>query len=370
MNRGKINIGSPEVIFAMLNVFIIKVVVGYSQNMVGISATASWLMMIYLTVISLIIFWIMARMMKNFEQKDIVDICSFSFGKALGMIYGTLMALFIILRVASILRQTGDRFKIVAYPESPMGYIILFFVIAAIIASYAGFDSVIRGAKIMVPFVLFSILVLLIGNFDISLSENLLPILGNGYKSIFLESLPLLSLYTAVLFLLFMPPYMKDNKVFSKTGIKVIIFGGLLYAVMTAILLMVFPYPTAQNLLMPVYVLSELIGIGDKIQRLEALFLIAWVLSIMLYMGMLISLSVEILRKTFALPDRRPLIIPISGIVFFIALIPERLLDIKNIEQNIFEKYSLIVIFILPVIILTAANIKQKIQNKQKKVTS
>lgn len=355
-------VNSPEVVFALLNFFVIQIIMGYNQSIVKTAATASWLMMLYLAVISILIFALLAYLMRHFKQKDILDICTDTFGRVVGVIYGLTLVAGFVFQSASILRQVCDRFKIIAYENSPLWYIILFFMIAAVLACYGGLDVIIRAAKIIMPFVFISIFVLIVGNFEWVELHNLQPILGNGAKSILWDSLPSLSLFSPILTLLLLPPYMKDHGKLTKSGIWILVGGGVLYGVLTALLLMKFPYPTSQELLMPFYVLSGLVTFGDRIARVEVLFLLTWVLGIMLYLSTLMVLAVHTLQKVFRLKSRKPIIIPIGVLVFALAFFPQATSSMKFIEQNVLEQYGTIPLFLLPLLILVVANFKRKIK--------
>lgn len=355
-------VNSPEVVFALLNYFVIQIIMGYSQSIVKTAATASWLMMLYLAALSLVIFALLAFLMRHFKQQDILDICTDTFGRVVGAVYGLTLTAGFVFQASSVLRQTCDRFKIISYENSPLWYIMLFFLLAAVLACYGGLDVIIRAAKIIMPFVFLSIVVLIVGNFEPVEINNLYPFWGNGVKSVFWDGLPSLSLFSPILTLLLLSPYMKDHGKVTKSGIWILAVGGVLYGLLTALLLMKFPYPTSQELLMPYYVLSGLITFGDRIARVEGIFLLAWVLAIMLYLSTLMMLAVHVLQKAFHLKSRKAVVIPIAILVFDLAFFPQATSSMKFIEQNVLEKFGTVPLFILPLLILIAANFKRKIK--------
>lgn len=360
--KNPFQVNAPEVVFALLNYFVIQIIMGYNQSIVKTAATASWLMMLYLAAISILVFVLLVCLMRHFKKKDILDICTDTFGRVVGAIYGLTLVAGFVFQSASVLRQVCDRFKIIAYENSPLWYILLFFILAAVLACFGGLDVIIRAAKIIMPFVLISIIVLIVGNFEWVELHNLQPILGNGPKSILWDSLPSLSLFSPILTLLLLPPFMKDHGKLAKSGVWILGLGGVLYGVLTALLLMKFPYPTSQQLLMPYYVLSGLISFGDKIIRVEVLFLLTWVLAIMLYFSLLLMLAVHTLQKAFRLKSRKAMIVPVGVLVFALAFFPQATGGMKYIEQNVLEKYGTIPLFLLPFLILIAANVKRKIK--------
>ena len=360
--KNPFQVNTTEVVFALLNYFVIQIIMGYNQSVVKTAATASWLMLLYLAALSIVAFLLLSFLMQHFKKKDILDICTDTFGRVVGTIYGLTLVAGFVFQSASVLRQVCDRFKIIAYENSPLWYILLFFVLAAVFACFGGLDVIIRAAKIIMPFVLFSLVVLLVGNFEWVELHNLQPFWGNGVKSVFWDSLPLLSLFSPILSLLLLPPYLKDHGKVTKSGVWILVTGGILYSMLTVLLLMKFPYPTSQELLMPYYVLSGLVTFGDRIARVEVLFLLTWVLGIMLYFSLLLMLGVHTLQKSFGLKNRKVVAVLLGALVFALAFFPQTTGSIKYIEQNILAKYGTIPLLVLPLIILIAANVKRKIK--------
>jgi len=363
-SKQKIHLGSSEIIWALLSVIIVKIVIAYTQNTTGVAGTASWIMMIFITIIALLVFYGFIALMKNFERMDIIDISKKHLGKGIAQFYGVLVCIYFIIRGSMLIRQVGDRIKFVSFKETPISFVMIFFLLAAVIATYAGINVIINSSKIIVPIIVLMLIVIIVINIKTDGFVYLYPILGNGVKSIFVDSIPFVYLFSSMIFFLFLTPYVKNTASLKKTGTKLILIGGVFFTATTALLLTLFPYSSSKNLLMPIYLIGGIVSVGEKLQKLEAIFLVFWTLAFMLVLSLVMVFTVNILKKTFGFPDHKPFILPVACIIFFLAILPFRFVEVNHLEE-LLERYSAPVVFGLPYIILISANISRKIKKKK-----
>ncbi|OPZ89397.1 MAG: hypothetical protein BWY74_02744 [Firmicutes bacterium ADurb.Bin419] len=80
----------------------------------------------------------------------------------------------------------------------------------------------------------------------------------------------------------------------------------------------------------------------------------------LVYLSVGLFFIVYVIKKTFSLEYYRPLIIPTAVILFTLCLIPQSLMASINLEGEIYRKYSWLVTFILPIIILLLAKLVKR----------
>ena len=183
---------------------------------------------------------------------------------------------------------------------------------------------------------------------DFELS-NLLPILGNGAKNIFVDGLSSLSLFGDLFIIFFLLPFTHEENVIKKGGLRAILLIGSVLTVTLLIYGGIFPYPASSEFIMPLFQLTRTIEIGDFFGRLEAFFELIWALSFLVYASLSIYNLSIIFKKTFDLKYEKPIILPMTIIAISVGFFQPSI--VKLIEGN--KNYSFIIIgalFLFPLI--------------------
>ncbi len=363
----KIRFGKIEAVFMLINIMSIQIFLGFPRRMAEVGGTAGWMVPLYTLLLSLILFFIISKLYTNFEGKDIIDIAQIAggtFGRVLvGLIF--LANYFFILPI--ILRMFSENVKIFALVQSPISFVLMFFIIGMIIASYLGIEAIVRIASIIVPIVAVGFIVVILGNvkyFDVS---KLLPILGNGPYEIFIGAIPRISIFSGFSTLYFIAPFIGKNKEFKTIGNLSLILSGVIMTIGALVYLLVVPYPTSTENLLAYLHLARYVNYGRFFQRIESVFVLTWCLAGLAYLSVGLFFIVYIIKKTFSLEYYRPLIIPTAVILFTICLIPQSLMASINLEGDIYRKYSWLIAFILPIAVLLLAKFVKRKKEGEKR---
>jgi len=366
-NKSEIVIGKREATTIIIALISTQVFLNYPRAMAESAATAGWILSIYATVLTLLLFFIISKLYSNFEGKDILDISEYLAGNAGRIVIGIILIIFFTFIGAVILREFGENVKLVSLSISPISFILLFFITGMIVGAYAGLEALVRFSAIAVPIIAAGYLFILIGvsqYFDVS---RILPILGTGPIEVFGKGATRISTFAALIVLFLMPPYIKTHKNFKSVGYWAIILSGIFLTMGTLSYLLVFPYPIATESSLPIYQLARLINYGRFFQRVESIFVLIWDASALLNLSITLFLIVYIFKKTFKLEYYKPLIIPFAILVFNICILPRNLMTAMDMEIKYFRNYSSIVTFAMTIVILLLARIKQRSMKKERK---
>ena len=135
-------------------------------------------------------------------------------------------------------------------------------------------------------------------------------------------------------------------------------FGYLLLGVIA--LLFLIPSITEINNTLSIYILSRRINFGDFIQRIDAIFILIWVMSIFCYIAIAMNFSLESFKKMTNIKHKKGMIFCFSAILYIIALLPQSISDISIFEGTIYKYASIIVVFFVSMFILICAYFKKK----------
>jgi len=330
--KNKIEFGSWEATALMINLVFAQVMLIFPKDMVHFGGSAGWMISIIITLITLIYFTIVVKLYKNIGSLDLIDISASVGGRIFKVVVGLLITVFLTLVVSINLGAFAQTFKIISLDKSPLEYVGVLFLIGMLAAAYYGIEVVARINAFLVPIVIVGFILITLGAIPEFETNNLFPILGDGYASIAKGSILKLSVFSSIIILFFMVPFFKKQYL-KKVGYSSIIISGLLLLWSTLSFILVFPYEIAIDKKVPIFQLARRIEIGNYLQRIESVFVLISAISAFLFLGVIFTFIIYIFSKTLDLKRSKPMILPMAVIVFSLALISKRL-NIELIGSN------------------------------------
>jgi len=355
-----VRFGKQEGIFMIVNAMSIQLFLGLPRRMCEAGGPAGWMIPLYTSLITLVLFFLVSKLYSPFESKDILDIAHFAGGSILRVVVGIIFIIEYIFALSILLRIFGEDIKIFALNQSPLSFVIIFFIIVMVIASYVGIEGILRLNIIILPVVAFALLLVLFGNINYMEISNLFPIFGTGPYEIFVKELSRISIYSALSGVYFIAPFIGKHKDFKKVGYWSLIIICLLFTLGTMLYILVVPYPTSTEYFIPFLHLARYVSYGRFFQRIESVFILMWTLSAFSYLSGGLFLLLYMIKKTFRLEYYRPLAIPIAIILYSICFIPSSLMYSVTIEGEILRRYAWIVTFAVPIAVLIFARLVKR----------
>lgn len=343
-----------------INAITVKMLITYPRSFFVLCGNAAWINVIYCTLIAVIIFLI-TRIVYKYNY-NVIQLAGMAGGKVLRIITGVVVFVVLGLNFLSILRIFPEMIRLVLLQNTYMEVIGLSFVAALVLGAYCGTEAIGRAHMIFIPLagIVFMIFILLlIPSFKI---ENIFPILGNGSYNIFIKGISGLSIFSDLLMLNILIPYMKNVEDYKTTGSKAVWIGGGLAFLIVAAYGLAYVYPVSVRFIAPVYQLERLINFSDFFSRFEAVFQFIWSVSILLYGSLYLAVLSEVWKEGFGLKHGKPLILPVITILTGIILIPDSL-NGMIIWEYIINKWIYIPALAIPIIIGITARIR-KVKNK------
>ena len=352
-----IRFGNVEATFMIVNAMSMQLFLGLPRRMTEAGGPAGWMIPLYTLIISLLIFFFISKLYSKFEGKDLIDIAQVAGGSIGRLVIGIIFILNYIFILSVLLRIFGEDIKIFALNQSPLSFVIMFFIIVMIIASYVGIESIVRINAIILPITAVALLIVFLGNIHFMDATNLLPIFGTGIDKIFVKEISRISIYSALSSIFFITPFVGNKKDFKKIGYNSLIITGILLTLGTLLYILVVPYPTSTEYFIPYLHLARYVVFGRFFQRIESIFILMWTLAAFSYLSAGLYLLLYVIKKTFKLEYYQPLTIPVAVILFTICFWPESLMSSVRIEGEIVRRFAWIVTFVVPIAVLIIANL-------------
>ena len=317
----------------VINVILVKVLLTFPKTVVENSGNAAWIQVLYNSLAALLFFYAVMKIYNR--KKNIIEIAQINGGKILKLIAGVLVICVLTVNVVPIIRIFPEAVKTVLLQETNTEFIVIALAVTSALGAYIGIEAIARISRMFLPvagFVFLSFMFLLIPDYKI---ENITPILGNGAGSIFIKGFNTLSLFSDLIVLNLLIPYTENLDVVRRYGRFAIIISGAVAVITTALYCLCFSYPASRNFIIPVYQMARLVNISSFFSRFEAFFEFVWSILVFLYTATylyMISYSIQI---TLSLKYIKPLILPVTLIVFIISLLPQSVMEMMKWDHMV-----------------------------------
>lgn len=353
-------IGTWEAIFLVVIIMTNKLILNLPKRIILSTGSSAWINTIYISIIAILFTLLLVKLFKRFEGYDILDISHFLGGKYLKIFAGILYIILLVTVPILILRDFSESLQLIYYKNSPISFILFIFIIGAVFANKFDFKGIVKTNLILVPFLLISIIILFFSSAKDFEIQRLFPILGYGATETFVNGLSNIFSFSIIAYLLFLPPSLSKVKDFKKISIISVVISALYLLIAVVCLLLVFPFIFSTNEPISIYLLTRMIDFGRFFQRVDALFLLIWMISIFSYISISLHFLLYVFKKITNITNSKNMAYCFGAIFFGFSLMPKNIAQF-NTFVDIFFKYTVIlVIFIISFLILILANFKKK----------
>lgn len=357
-SEGKI--GTYEAICFTSLIIINKIFFTSVGGIVYQTGTAAWYATLVSCLSTLVFFVFIYLLLKRFPGKDILRIYETVLGKFPGKIIALIICGFVVYNAGSTLREFVEMIKVYNLPYTPTSVIIITFLSVSIIIGYFGFQTLARiCALCFIPtlIALGVILLLAAPSYDANLLK---PYLGYGPVTTMEYGFMRSSAYFEFILLGFAINTVGGHKLYKKIGMYSIIISGAVFSISLLCYLMTFGYAVGSENISGIFELSRSIYFNRFIQRVESIFLFAWVISSVISTTASYYFGILIYCKVFTIKDHKPLLIPFAILVFIVAILPASMQVVSQINIAFLRQYSMFVIYVPAIIVLLVAVIFRK----------
>ena len=357
MNRTR-KIGNFEAACLLLNMICSKIILSFPRVVAEDAGTAGWLMTLLISAAVIVLFSLVSGLYRKFSGRDILDLSKYALGGVGKMLAGLVFMLQLLLVIPVVLREFAEDMRVISLPSTPISIVMLFFSAGMVVGAWLGLETLTRIHALAVPilagaFVL--ILLLNVQNYDIS---RLAPWLGLGGKVIMQKGIKNLSIFSELIVLFFMLPYLNRKQDFAAIGRNSLVVTGVFMVMTSLCYALTYQYPATTEMFLPMYQMAREISIGRFFTRIESAFIVIWASSAFLYLSSGLYFITWLFKATFDLKYQKPLVLPFSILIFTLGIVPENLYSTMQIELEIHRTWSWLITFLLPLLLLVIASVR------------
>ncbi len=321
MSIPRLNCRTSEVYSLIFILLTTKLFTNQSLLFAGISGTGAPLSAICSGLVALIIIYISTRRFYlNPDGENIISLAEKHFGVIGKYLISIILIVYLALSSSYVLSEFSHLAKLVAFPTAPLWFVAVFFGVAAFAGAFAKEDGILRISKFIAPFLLTTILVLLISVLCQSDFLNLFPILGTGPTNTVGKGLSGVTFYSDIALVFLINPFSTSPK-----ATKNATFAASTAAVIINILAILtftakIPYPLSLDGDFPMYLLLKEVYYGRFFQRIDAIFLLASSFCGMFSLSVNLCLIAKVLAQSFDITHQQVTLFPIAATVFLLSL--------------------------------------------------
>ena len=357
MNNNRI--GFVESISLTLIVIISHILLNLPNEILGSTASSGPLNVIYITILAVILFLVFNKLFSPFQGKDILDVAEFVGGNILKKVVSIIYTLYFIFVCGILLLNFANTLKTVYLQDMPTSLICLVFILIALIANQFGFKNVSRINAIILPFIVVAILIIFFALSVRFVPERFFPVLGYGVNNTFILGATNVFAFGEIILLLLMRSSYKDPKDVKRNGLTSVISSGIILFLSVTSLILIFPFATGGEGILSIYMITRSIQFGTFFQRIDAFFILIWVLTFFSYLSVVFAFILRITNKNLRMQKSNiPTFIVGLG-VFIVTLIPQNIAQIRFAENVIYKYACLIIVFGMSFVILLLGYLKK-----------
>lgn len=357
MNNKLGNIGAISLI---VTVIIAHILSNLPQTLLHSTNSATALNVIYISILTIIICYFISKLFDEFPNSDILDISEFLAGKSLKITIGVTFIVYLMIIVSFLIQNFSESLRLIYLPNTHFSGIILIFIFAAVILNKLGFRVIVKCNLIILPLVLISLLVIFFSTIDEFTMQRFFPILGNSFNDTFIIGVTNIFSFGGIILLYFIKPILNYTSNFKKVSFIAVLISSIYLLLSVISLLLVIPMISTAESTLSIYLAAREVEFGNFFQRVDAVFILIWMLCIFSYFSIILSYILFIFKKIFNIKHSKPLVYCFSAIIFSLSLLPKNAVQINTMSDTLYKYLSLTLVFGISIVILILAHFKKK----------
>lgn len=358
-------IGTVEAIALIVTIIINQIILNLPDVIISTTGSSSWINVIYISIIAIIFCALICKLFKPFNSNDILDVSEYLGGKVLKFIIGIAYFAFFIFISGISLRYLANSIKLIYFEETPIIFLLMFFFFPTVIACKSGIKNIAQVNLMFMPILLISMLIILFATVKDFIPQRIFPILGFGADKTFLVGINNIFAFSGFAYLYFLIPILKNPEQFKKVAFISTIISAIYLFLSVICLLMMFSFISFSEELLSVYLLTRMIEFGRFFQRIDAIFILIWILAMISFLSISSFFSIYVVDKLVRFKNPDELSYCIASFIFVVALSIKNIVQIKFIQDAVFKYVIISLVFVVSFIILILANLKHRKEKSQ-----
>lgn len=326
---------------------------------VNAADTLGWLATLVHGIVSMLAFAILCYVFTHVEG-DLYEVCEILLGRMGAWIISLYFCVAFFANYVVILRQFAENTLLTALPQADFAVIISAYAIAAGILVYLGIEGMSRASFLILPFAVSALLAVLLLLVPFYNWYHLFPLQGNGIMKTLTYGASVAGLNIGVFGLAVIAKSFQNRKTVKDCSLYGLGLSTGLRGFSVFVYILTFGLPVAKEKMLPFFEMARLVYLSRYLQRIEALFILLWVIIGVLGAAFSLYFGLFLITRVFRLPTFRPLIPSISIMLAMLSMIPTDVAEVAMIYSYLSQTYFNLGIYAVPLVLLLALLFKKR----------
>lgn len=323
-------------LFASLSVSMIGTGVFYAPAIITkYVGQNGWIVALITGILLFLIFSAILKMIKLNNNKDLTLLLMGVYGGVIGKILAFLYSFFTVIVLALLLRSFSEIISMYLLSKTPTEVILATLIFIGMYLSRGGLANVVHFNEIVfwlmfIPIGLILLLTLPQANFS-----NILPIGGYPIKDFMRSSIELIFLISGFSVAFILIPYVREKDKIKPILKKSCVFVSIFYAIIFIIVCATLSSAQAADNIFPTITMLQSIGSNSGIlEKWDSVIMALWVIFYFTAFANIYYFASYTLKDVFKLEDIRTASTIYVPLVYLAAVIPENVIEIRNIKYG------------------------------------
>ncbi|QNK57083.1 endospore germination permease [Paenibacillus sp. PAMC21692] len=322
----------------------------------------AWIAAIISGVVSCGIAWLVVSLSRRHPDLTLIGMNKHLLGKWIGGLV-SIIFLYYFLHVSIILiRDFAEVINTSLMPETPVTVFIACMTVASVYCVYKGLEGIVRTNSITLPFAVASIVLILVIVTGAFHSEELLPLLDDGWNPIWVRAIVPTAWSGEVILVTMLYPYIADKTNVMRFTIWSEIIVTVLLVFLAIFVVGVFGAREAVDMTLAVFSLARIVSIGDFFERIEAVMIAIWISTFLTKTSIFLYIGVQGTGEWLGIKGKKILIIPLAITAMILATVSyDSIADLVfSLSPRNWGSFALFTGAALPMILLMVSIIREK----------
>jgi spore germination protein len=304
------------------------------------------------TLLAAVGLFILTKLGMRHSQKTIITYSTDIVGKWIGRFCSLFVIIFFLILTGLAAREFGAVVVTAVLRETPLEVTVIVMLLLACISCRNNINVFSFIHNFYVPIILAPALIVVAFSLRNANILYLQPVIGNNYQDMFAGIFTISALFQgSFIITMIIPSMKKPNKAMKASFWGIAISGGL-YLLITIATVSVFGPEEIKQIFWPTLELARTTSVpGNILQRLDVIFLAVWVTAVFTTLFSSYYLTINSIKELFNLNDHKMLSYFILPIVFTLAMLPQNILQMYKVIQNV-GRAGLFITFVYPGLLL------------------
>lgn len=325
------------------------------QNAAGLA----WLSPLFEGIPVLLMLWGMI-VVQNWAGTDLYGLWEYLCSRVGAWIIGVYYTGLFFINTIVLLRQFAENTLLTALPRMEFGTVVMVYIAVVVLLVHLGLEGMLRANYVILPFGIGGLIVLLLLLLPFYNIYELAPWQGNGLGAAIFNSIKFAGVGTGAFALVILASSFQDSATLKYAAYWGIGLGTGLKTVMVFCFVLAFGPAVGSEKVLPFFEMARLVYLSRYVQRIEALFIVLWVVVGLLAIAINLYVGVYLITRLLKLPTMRPVTPVVAVILAELAMIPPNVGSIVRFVGVIISTYSNIGLYAIPGLLLLLALLKKK----------